>query len=194
MEREVKWNMKKMGEDMNLNDIECNKYVLELVNSWINNADSKISIACGISSVVFAVIAFGAENILGKMHVKEVDGFLIILFYIAVVIAGLTFLLGLWFYFWALNPSLTSAKNPIRKPKYSIFYDDIKEFGNVDDYINCVSRASIRDFNKEILQEIYINSKICSKKIRCFKIGMWLSVIAIAAAVLGSAFYYFALI
>lgn len=194
MELEVKWNMKKIEEDMNQNDIECNKYVLELVNSWINNADSKISIACGISSVVFAVIAFGAENFLSKIHVKEVNEFLIILFYITAVIAGLTFLSGLWFYFWALNPSLTSAKNPIRKPKYSIFYDDIKKFSNVDDYIKCVSQASIRDFNKELLLEIYINSGICSKKMRCFKIGMWLSVIAIAAAVLGSAFYYFALI
>ena len=186
--------MKRIEEDMNQNDIECNKYVLELVNSWISNADEKISIACGISSVVFAVIAFGAENFLGKIQVKETNGVLMILFYIMVIVAGLMFLSGLWFYFWALNPNLTSAKNPIRKPQYSIFYEDIKKFHNVDDYIKCVSQASVQDFNTEVLQEIYINSNICSKKMRRFKLGMWFSVIAIAAAVLGSVFYYFAFI
>ena len=34
----------------------------------------------------------------------------------------------------------------------------------MDDYIKCVSQATVRDFNEEILQEIYINSNICSKK------------------------------
>lgn len=186
--------MKKIEENTNQNNIEWNQYILELVNSWINNADSKISIACGISSVVFAVIAFGAENFLSKLHMDDVNISLMTLFYITVWIAGVTFLLGLWFYFWALNPSLLSAKNSIRKPQYSIFYDDISKFKNVDDYMGCALQATVQDVNKEILQEIYINSKICSKKIKRFKIGMWLSVIAIASAVLSSFFYYFALI
>lgn len=186
--------MKKIEDDTKQNSVEYNKYLLELVNSWISNADSKISIACGISSVVFAVIAFGAENVLSKIHVNEVNEFLMALFYITVLIAGLSFLSGLWFYFWALNPNLTSANNSIKKPRYSLFYEDIKKFANVDDYIKCVSQATVRDINEEILQEIYINSNICSKKMRRFKTGMWLSVIAITAAVWGSVFYYFALI
>ena len=47
--------------------LERSKYSLDLINTWITSADSKISTSCGIVSVVVAVLVFVAENILSKI-------------------------------------------------------------------------------------------------------------------------------
>lgn len=187
--------MKETEKNTNQCSVESNKYTLDLINGWINNADSKISIACGISSVVLAVIALVAEQILGNMAENStLNGYVIPFFVVAAVIAGITFLGSLWYYFLALNPSLLSGETPISKPKYSIFYKDISKFSNIDDYMQCVEKATEDDFYKELLQEIFINSHICTKKMQRFKIGMRLSVISILTTVLASVLFYSAII
>lgn len=45
--------------------LDQSKYTLDLVNTWINGADTKVSVSCGIFSVIIAAIVFAAENILG---------------------------------------------------------------------------------------------------------------------------------
>lgn len=187
--------MKETEKNINPISIESNKYTLELVNGWINNADTKISIACGISSVVLAVIAFGAENILGDLAKNNgLNGYVMPLFVLAFAVACITFLVSLWYYFLALNPSLISSKSEIEKPKYSIFYKDISKFANVDAYMECMKDVTEEEFNQELMREIYINSDICTKKMQRFKTGMWCSVISIFAAVLACALFYLAII
>ena len=187
--------MKETEKNINPLNIESNKYTLELVNGWINNADTKISIACGISSVVLAVIAFGAENILGDLAKNNgLNGYVMPLFVLAFSVACITFLVSLWYYFLALNPSLISSKSEIEKPKYSIFYKDISKFSNVDAYMECMEEVTEVDFNRELMREIYINSDICTKKMQRFKTGMWCSVISIFAAVLACGLFYLAII
>lgn len=173
---------------------ESNKYTLDLVNEWINNADTKISIVCGLSSVVLALITFGAEHVLRNLAKGEtLKECVLHVFGFTVILACITFLASLWYYFLAINPCLLSGKSKIEKPKYSIFYKDISEFSNVDDYMLSVTTATEEDFNKEIVREIYINSCICTKKMKKFKIGMWLSVASIFLAVVASVLFYFAI-
>jgi len=187
--------MKETEKNTNPLDVESNKYTLELVNGWINNADIKISIACGISSVVLAVIAFGAENILGDLAKNNgLNGYVMPLFGLAFAVACVTFLVSLWYYFLALNPSLISSKSEIEKPKYSIFYKDISRFANVDAYMECTKDVTEEAFNQELMREIYINSDICTKKMQRFKTGMWCSVISIFAALSACVLFYLAII
>lgn len=187
--------MKETGKSTNLCSVENNKYTLDLVNGWINNADTKISISCGISSVVLAVIAFGAENILGDLAKNnELNGRVMPLFALALAVSCITFIVSLWFYFLALNPGLISSKLEIEKPKYSIFYKDISKFANVDAYMECIEDVTEEDFNHELMREIYINSDICTKKMQRFKTGMWCSVISIIAAVVASVLFYLTII
>ena len=47
--------------------LDQSKYTLDLVNTWINGADTKVSVSCGIFSVIIAAIVFAAENILGNI-------------------------------------------------------------------------------------------------------------------------------
>jgi len=187
--------MQETEKSTNLCGIESNKYTLELINSWINNADTKISIACGISSVVLAAIAFGAENILGDLAKNNgLNGYVTPLFGLAFAVACVTFFISLWYYFLALNPSLISSKSEIEKPKYSIFYKDISKFTNVDAYMECMKDVTEEEFNQELMREIYINSGICTKKMQRFKTGMWCSVISIFAALSACVLFYLAII
>lgn len=193
MGKREKENMNMTGK--NINQIDNNKYTLDSVNSWIGNVDQKINISCGISSLVVATIGIGAGNILIKMaEGANLNNSIMVYFYGVLVIFLFTFLTSLWFYFWALNPTLTSGKSKIEKAKYSIFYKDISNFANVDDYMESVEKATEEDFNKELLREVYINSGICTRKMNRFKIGMWLSVVAVFSAVLACILFYFAIV
>ena len=192
MEKKEKEIMKTIKENINQGD---NKYTLDLMNLWISNADSKINISCGISSLVVGAIGICAGSILGQMAQDgNLNKSIMVWFYIVTAFSICAFLASLWFYFWALNPNLTSGKSKIEKPKYSLFYKDISNFSNVDDYIECVEKATEEDFNRELIQEIYINASICTKKMERFKTGMWLSVIAIFGAVLACILFYSAIV
>lgn len=181
--------------EKNTNQLENNKYTLELMNMWIANADSKINISCGISALVIAAIGIGAGNIFGGMvQDGDLNKSIMVWFYIMTTGSVGTFLASLWFYFLALNPNLTSGKSKIEKPKYGLFYKDICSFANVDDYIECTEKTSDEDFNRELLKEIYINAGICTKKMERFKIGMWLSVGAILCATLACILFYSAIV
>ncbi len=186
--------MKEIQKSIEQSSVENNKYTLDLVNSWINNADVKISISCALSSLVIALVALGAENILSKIAENcEFNNSLLAIFKVVVFFDIAIFLVSLWFHFWALNPSLISAKAPIRKPQYSIFFEEISRFGNMDDYKKSALKATEARFNEEVLQEIYINSGICTKKMKRFRIGMWCSVVTIIGTILACILFYFAI-
>ena len=51
--------------------LERCKFVYEQVNSWIGNADNKVSVSCGIFSGVFGVITFLSERITVQKTVNE---------------------------------------------------------------------------------------------------------------------------
>lgn len=42
--------------------LERSKYVYEQVNGWIENADNKVSVSCGIFTLAFGVLSFLAER------------------------------------------------------------------------------------------------------------------------------------
>ena len=91
--------------------LERSKYSLDLINTWITSADSKISTSCGIVSVVVAVLVFVAENILSK--IDRTNGAIEpwrTLFIIAALIAVISFLLSLLYHIRALSPSFFLEK------------------------------------------------------------------------------------
>jgi hypothetical protein len=158
--------------------LERSKYSLDLVNDWIVSADSKISTSCGIVSVAVAVLVFVAENMLSKIDIanKTIIESWETWFFITAICAVITFLFSLFFHFFALNPSFFSGhkKNEnSEKKKCNIFYEDIKEYKNAEEYISAARKMSEDQFIDDALREIYANSIICSKKMHRFRIGLW---------------------
>lgn len=80
--------------------LDQSKYTLDLVNTWINGADTKVSVSCGIFSVIIAAIVFAAENILGNIEITEqVNAAVYSLFHITLLITAIMFLCTIIFHF-----------------------------------------------------------------------------------------------
>lgn len=165
------------------------KYCLDLVNSWITNADNKISIACGLFSIIFAILTFVLERILNYINfTNKPDCCVMLLFNLNVTLVLTSFIIAIVFYFLALNPSLFSKNQIGKTEKYCMFYGDISLL-SIDEFCQCSNEATAKDYEKEILYETHINSNICTKKMRNFKKGMIFSFITVALVLLGFLIY-----
>lgn len=174
--------------------LERSKYSLDLINTWITSADSKISTSCGIVSVVVAVLVFVVENILSKIDTANgaIEPWKT-LFIVAALIAVIMFLISLFCHLRALSPSFFSGKDKSKqskKEKCCIFYEDIKDYKNADEYIRAVRKMSEDQFVDNILQEAYCNSDICSKKMHEFKKGLWTAFASIVMIIVCAVCYF----
>ena len=146
--------------------LDRSRYNLELVNGWFVAADSKTSASCGIVSVAVAVLVYVAENLLSKLLTENgIDGNWKMLFMFSAISAVLTFILSVFFHIWALSPSfLSESNNKTNTMKPIIFFEDIREFKNVTEYIEVAKRTTEDEYTEEIFREVYYNATICSKK------------------------------
>lgn len=179
--------------------IERNKYVLELVNMWIASADNKINIAFAMLSALVAITVFIADSLLSGLTVSQnAKPCILNSFYIVAVIAAVCFFLSVFFYVFSVIPRLTSDKTTKYKKKckekkssrYSIFYDEIKDFEKAIDYVKEAQESNDDIFSEEILKEIYYNSGICSKKMYWFRRGALASLASIFFSLVAALLYF----
>lgn len=173
--------------------IERSKYSLDLINYWIKSADSKISISGGIISIVVAVLVFVAENLLSK--VDTTNGYTEswrFCFIVTSAVAVISFLYSLFCHFNALSPNFFSGDTSggqSKRKKCCIFFEDIKDYKNAEEYKHVMKKITEKQFVDDILQEVYSNSHICSKKMHEFKKGLWSAFLSIAM-IMGSVICY----
>ena len=170
---------------------ELFKYNLDLINSWISNMDTKVSISCGIFSVILAVIVFTAENYFNAFDINDAKNkWLLSGFFISAITAAVFFVASIICHFIAITPSLL-GKNKKEKAQFSIFYGNISRYETVEDYLKDAEKAKAEDFKIEIRKEIYYNSFICTKKVQKFKVAVVMGLISIAITLISIGFYYF---
>lgn len=173
------------NEGKNENKLDRSKYVYEQINSWIENADNKVSISCGIFSGVFGVITFLSERLNASGTLNECWR-LVYRWCFGISIALM--LISILFYVLAINPDLGKSgkkeNGTVPKKKCPVFYGDIAELA-LPDYRKAMNQATDTDFINELQAEAYYNSRICLKKMKKYRIGLWLSFAAIVFA-LGS--------
>ena len=174
--------------------LERSKYSLDLINTWITSADSKISTSCGIVSVVVAVLVFVAENILSKIDrtIGAIEPWKT-LFIITAAGSVITFILSLFFHLLALSPKFFAGKNTgdqSKNKKCNIFYEDIKDYKDAEDYISAVRKMTENQFVDDALLETYCNSKICSTNLHRFKRGLWTAFASIVLILICALCYF----
>ena len=171
------------NRDKNEGKLDRSKYVYGLVNNWIENADNKVSISCCIFSGVFSVVTFLSEKLTASETVNECWR-LVYRWCFGVSLALM--LTSLLFYVLAISPNLGKSgkkKNgSVPKKKYPIFYGDIAEL-TLSDYIKATDQTTDTDFINELQVEVHYNSGICTKKMKKYRIGLWLSFAAIMVAI-----------
>ena len=154
--------------------LDRSKYTLDLVNEWISNADTKVSISCGVFSIILIVIVDILVNNFANDSTFDIQftGW----YKISVLISGIIFVISIILHILAIMPNFANVKK--RDRKFSLFYNDIKDFENDLQYIQVAKNVSNSEFVDEILREVYLNSKICSLKMYRFK---WACICAIAS-------------
>lgn len=168
--------------------MERAKYGYDLVNSWIGNADNKVSISCAIFTGAFGVITYLGENYLKDAEVVT-TGCLPCFYKASFILGILSMAAALFFYARAIIPNLKSS-SALHMKKYPLFYKDVVDIQRVD-YKKLMNDATEDDFIAELIDETYFNSGIATKKMKWYRIGVILSLIAIGFSLLSCLFHVF---
>lgn len=173
---------------MNLEEknIEKNKYVLDKQNEWIVNADNKISVAFGVFAVLFTILGHISLNNILDYNITNKECICLFIICILLLTSGLlSFVLSLVYYFKILYPNLSgtnkySKKNLKEKRMSIIYFDDISQFSDSEDFIEYAKSINDECFNNQLLKEVYYNARICARKMRLFRVGLVFSVLGLS--------------
>lgn len=171
---------------------EC-KERLNNVGVWIGSADNKISIGLGIFSITGLFVGFiFSENFNNLMHLKATNFNSFISVLVIFSLSLLLFAFALCFYVYGIFPRFNSAKDfkerdgKRSKESYTNFwfYKHIASFSSSDEFLKeCKTKFGEIDTEcMQILEEVYANSKICLKKMICFRVGIVLSLLSVLAS------------
>lgn len=145
---------------------------LDSIGNWIRSADTKASIILALNGVVFAHLLSLSNRILGVG-----DG---CAYSIGVLLVTVPFIMSLFFAFRAILPKIKVESD------HALWF-----FGSIastkkSDFIENLANATNDQIEANLIEQIYINSKIATEKhINLRSSWFWLvifSVIAIAAA------------
>ena len=172
----------KSGEKAEDSSLERSKYVYEQVTGWIENADNKVSVSCGIFTGAFGVFTFLAERYVTAPENAIIDECWRCLYKISFILSLIAMAVSVFFYAKAIIPNLRSSGNaePTKK-KYPIFYGDISSL-KIEEYHNRMAKGTDKDFDDELVLESWFNSGICMKKMKLYKVGVIASIVAIGLA------------
>ena len=145
--------------------IEDDEYVLNCIYDNISKADNKISILFGIFSIAFTVI--NPFSLIGSLNTT--CNFLKIMCYIIFLLIIILFVLGSGILIFALCPRLSGKES---NKNYSIFFADISDLDNEDEYVNLSNNEDRKAFAYSLKKQIYNNSNICTKKMNLFQTGL----------------------
>lgn len=150
------------------------RVLLNRVDEWIKNCDSKFSILLGLLGIIVGftskifetftnlrLIIESWENTLLFDKVWCIISCILVLFYITLIILCATFsIIG-------INAKIkNSTKNPL-------FFGYIASKNEFEDFENKISYITEEDYLKYLNEQIHTNSKICKKKYKFYKKALY---------------------
>lgn len=184
-----------MGKNISNNEtkekIEQGRVILEDIKSWINNADTKISIILAFMVIwlgyivvdsniellnrITKVISLGLTNI---TLIQSIKGLLIISLYVTSILAIVLFLHAL-----RANINFKNIKSSSLTFNSNIFFASISKL-DYRTFKNNIFNQSNKNKVNDIYSQIYINSMICTKKFKLYNIGTYLTEVSILLFIL----------
>lgn len=134
--------------------------ILTSTNEWIRFSDTKAGVLLTVYGVILTIVYSNADNVYTAILNNEV------LVYLTIVLVLLA-LVSMIFSFMTLNPKLKNDN-----PTSTIYFGHIKEkYVDYLDYYNDIdNKLESDEFDKQIAEQIYVNSKIAWSK---FKYVSW---------------------
>lgn len=167
-----------------MDELDQRKFCYELVNSWIANADNKVSVSCGIFTGVFGVINFLADKYVKVPQDPVINELWHTVFRILFIISLVAMGIAIFFYVLAISPNLKSnskTEKEAKDKKFPIYYGDISGLSD-NEYAGKMNKATVDDMIDEIQRETQSNANICMKKMKRYRRGLWTSFTAIILA------------
>lgn len=171
--------------------LEWAQYSYGIVNGWIENADNKVSVACAVFTGTFGVVTFLSEQI---EETCRISTFWQAVYHYVGVASLLGLLLAMLFFVIALSPSLIStnkskAKTTKKTEAYPIYFGDIAAM-NLKQYKKAMEEGENRGLFDALIRDTHMNAGICSRKMKWYKRGLWVSFVTIALSVLSLFAHY----
>lgn len=125
-------------------------------NEWIRFSDAKAGVLITVYGVIITIVYSNADKVYSAISDNKTLSFLsIILVLLALISIALCFM--------TLNPSLKNDN-----PTSTIYFGHIKEkYADYEEYHNDVTtKIDSNEFDKQIAEQIFVNSKIAWSKFR----------------------------
>lgn len=156
-------------------DLQIN---LNRVQDWIKATDQKIGILLTLQTALLTLFFYKFYDWFFKNQ-SHFDDLLRLLILVGVA-SGI-------YSFWELVSGILPRLNSQNKNLSITYFGDISQMSQ-EDFLKKVDSTSDREFEKELVKQIYINSIICSKKMGLFRRSL-ISIVVFIATVLSMLAY-----
>lgn len=168
---------------------------LERIDLWINNADTKISYLLAFLGIV-ATIIFTSDSVMQKiiacfnnvlkLSKQDIENILSLL--VIILVLNLVFFIAKSIYY-LLKASVAKIDIIHTNKSSTLFFGSIAT-NTIEQFKDKVKKQTKEELEDDIIEQIFINSKICSEKmknynkaIKYLKISMVLFIIVIVSMI-----------
>lgn len=153
------------------NDTEKNEQSLNRIIAFITNCDSKASITIALFGLLITMMPNGFEsfiNTYNRIQESQNENEL----FLFAMIALLLFISIIFIIFSIVELALVLKANFKKSDKNSLLYfTDIASY-KLDAFLCKNKKANLNDYKRDLLNQIYINSHICTKKYTRYNRGL----------------------
>ena len=154
--------------------------VLELTNSWIGNVDTKTSLGLAFVVGLLALIFYNTETIplaFQNLFTALNDNNLCCIVLISAVLVLLLYfscLISIIMFFLSIRGRLISSS----PNKSMLFFGSISTL-SFNDFKSNTLNMTDKAITKDILEQIHISSRICTRKFKFYNYGIWSLLISV---------------
>ena len=140
---------------------------LDRIIGFINNCDNKASIVLGGTVAILAII-FSNESVKNIANIMKTGnlGAGKVIYLIFILLSLIVLFVGLIYLILVIVARIKANENSI------IYFERISKFKDATEYKKNILSSSHDDLLEDILNQIYINSTICSQKYKYYNNGL----------------------
>ena len=150
---------------------------LDRIIGFVNSCDVKASIVLGIFGIVLGGLLSDSilSIILCNLNIAiGSDGLIATLYLVLFTLSSLSILIGLFSLISAISAKVKPSKRDSR-----VYFVDIANNATIEAYKKKLVPLKETEVNDDLISQIYINSKICTRKYKRYNFGLIVLVIGV---------------